>query len=171
MMIAGVLTANEQWDPKFYETKEDVEVLFHNFSWGTSLQDFTARMGNPAHVDEINGLRSLVYDNLMVSGYPVFMVAYFSANGLEGGTYYFNTFSFDELVKCYTEVQRELLDTYGWTNKTLTLFDEITRERRPYQTAWRLQSGYVHLNVNTRQNDPVSVWFSSPGLTRQLLGS
>ena len=171
MVIAPAVFANDQWDPKFYESKENVEVLFHNFAWGTSLQEFTSKMGNPAHVDAINGLQSLVYDNLIVSGYPVFLIAYFSQNGLEGGTYYFNTHSLDELMSCYTQVQRELLDTYGYTNKTLTLFDEISREMRPYETSWNLSSGYVYLKVNTRQNEPVSLWFSSPALTRQLFGS
>jgi hypothetical protein len=53
-------------------------VTFHNFPWGTSLQEFMSRMGDPAYVEEVNGLRSLVYDNIVVSGYPVFFIAYFS---------------------------------------------------------------------------------------------
>ncbi|MDR3020266.1 MAG: hypothetical protein LBU66_05115, partial [Treponema sp.] len=97
LVIAPSLYANEG------------EVLFHGFPWGTNISDFTARMGNPAHVDEINGLQSLVYDNLIVSGFQAFMVAYFSGNGLEGGTYYFNTFSLEELMQCYTNLQNELL--------------------------------------------------------------
>jgi hypothetical protein len=149
------------------ETSFEVNVIFHNFPWGTSIQEFTARMGNPAHVDEIGGLRSLVYDNIKVSGYPVFMLAYFSQNGLEGGTYYFHTFSLDELIKCYTDVQKELLERYGPT----TLRDGIIREMRPYETSWNLPGGYVYLKVNTRQNEPVTLWYSSPALTRRLTGS
>jgi len=149
------------------ETSFEVNVVFHNFPWGTSLQEFTAKVGNPAHVEEIDGLRSLVYDNIQVSGYPVFMLAYFSQNGLEGGTYYFHTFSLDELMKCYSDVQKELLDLYGPTK----LRDGIIREMRPYETSWNLPGGYVYLKVNTRQNEPVTLWYSSPAFTRRLTGS
>ena len=124
-------------------------------------------MGNPVHVDQFDGLQSLVYDGLMVSGYPVFMVAYFSQNGLEGGTYYFHTFTLDELIQCYRDLQNELLDKYGDT----TLRDVIFRELRPYETSWNLSTGYVYLKVNTRQNEPVTLWYSSPELTRRLMGS
>ena len=95
------------------------------------------------------------------------MLAYFSQNGLEGGTYYFHTFSLDELIKCYTDVQKELLERYGPT----TLRDGIIREMRPYETSWNLPGGYVYLKVNTRQNEPVTLWYSSPALTRRLTGS
>jgi len=149
------------------EDSFEVNVTFHNFSWGTSLQEFTARMGNPAHVEEIDGLRSLVYDNIQVSGYPVFLLAYFSQNGLEGGTYYFHTFNLDELMKCYSDIQKELLERYGPTS----LRDGIIREMRPYETSWNLPGGYVYLKVNTRQNEPVTLWYSSPALTRRLTGS
>ena len=145
----------------------DSEVGFHGFSWGTSIEEFTRRMGTPAHTDEVSGLQSLVYDGLIVSGYPAFMVAYFSGNGLEGGTYYFHTHTLEELMKCYTDVQRELFERFGPT----MLADGIIREMRPYETAWDLANGYVYLNVNTRLNEPVSLWFSSPYLTRLLMGS
>jgi hypothetical protein len=147
--------------------QEAVEVQFHGFPWGTSMQEFTSKMGRPAHIDEINGLKSLVYDGLVVSGYPVFMLVYFSQNGLEGGTYYFHTFSLDELMQCYKDVQKELLEKYGNTN----LRDIIFREMRPYETSWNLNNGYVYLKVNTRHNEPVSLWYSSPELTRKLFGS
>jgi len=147
--------------------QEDADVGFHNFSWGTSMQDFTARVGTPAHIDEVNGMQSLVYDNMIVSGYQAFMVVYFSQNGLEGGTYYFHTFSYEELVNCYTDVQSELIDKYGPT----LLSDIIFRELRPYETSWNLKNGYIYLRVNTRLNEPVTLWYSSPALTRILLGS
>ena len=144
---------------------QETNVVFHGFPWGTSRQEFIAKMGNPAHIDEFNGLQSLIYDSLIVSGYPVFMLAYFSQNGLEGGTYYFHTFSLDELMKCYTDVQKELLEKYGPTN----LRDGIIKEMRPYETSWNLSTGYVYLKVNTRQNEPVTLWFSSPALTKRLI--
>jgi hypothetical protein len=152
--------------PALY-AEDDVDVAFHNFAWGTSRDAFTAKMGKPVHTDEINGLQSLVYDNLIVSGYPAFMVAYFSKNGLEGGTYYFHTFSLDELMKCYTDVQKELTEKYGPTR----LRDEIIKEMRPYETSWDLKSGYIYLKVNTRRNEPVTLWYSSPALTKQMFGS
>jgi hypothetical protein len=124
-------------------------------------------MGNPAHTDDINGLRSLVYDNLVVSGYPAFMVAYFSKDGLEGGTYYFHTFSLDELMQCYTIVQKELLNKFGPTR----LCHPILRELFPYESSWDLSTGYIHLKVDTRKNEPVTLWYSSPALTRIITGS
>jgi len=124
-------------------------------------------MGKPVHTDEINGLQSLVYDNLIVSGYPAFMVVYFSKNGLEGGTYYFHTFTLEELMKCYTDVQNELMGKYGPTR----LRDIILKEMRPYETSWDLKNGYIYLKVNTRRNEPVTLWYSSPALTKQMFGS
>jgi hypothetical protein len=145
----------------------DIEVGFHGFSWGTSLEEFTASVGAPVLTDEVNGLKSLVYDDLIMFGYQAFMVVYFSQNGLEGGTYYFNTFTLDELMKCYLDVQRAMIERFGPT----LLADGIIREMRPYETAWDLTNGYVYLNVNTRNNEPVTLWFSSPYLTRMLMGS
>ena len=149
------------------EVQDDVEVRFHDFPWGTSIEAFTARVGQPVHVDEFDGLKSLLYKNLIVSGYPTFMVAYFSDKGLEGGVYYFHTFSLDELMECYKQVQSELLEKYGMT----LLRDIITREMRPYESAWNSATGYIYLNVNTRRNEPVSLLFSSPALTRRMMGS
>jgi hypothetical protein len=143
------------------------EVAFHNFKWGTSLEEFTKKMGKPVSVEDVNGLKSIVYDKIEIEGYPVFMVVYFSKKGLEGGTYYFHTFSLDELMKCYLDIQKDLLNRFGPT----TLCDGIIKERRPYETSWRLESGYVYLKVNTRENEPVTLWYSSPALTKQMLGS
>jgi hypothetical protein len=131
------------------------------------MEEFTRKMGKPASMEEYNGLKSLVYENIEVSGYPTFMLVYFSKNGLEGGTYYFHTFSLDELMSCYTEVQKGLLEQYGPT----VLCDGIIREMRPYETSWNLKGGYVYLKVNTRQNEPVTLWYSSPDLTKKLMGS
>jgi hypothetical protein len=149
---------------------DEIEVVFHGFPWGTSEREFTAKMGNPAHVDEINGLRSLVYDSIIVSGYPVFLLAYFSQSGLEGGTYYFDTFSYEERIQCYTDIRKELLERYGPTYLN-DIFSTTFREMAPYESSWNLSSGYVHLKVDTRRNDPVTLWFSSPVLTRILFGS
>jgi len=152
--------------PALY-ANEEPEVVFHNFNWGTKMEDFTKKMGKPAYTEEIDGLQSLVYDNLTISGYQAFMVAYFSKNGLEGGTYYFNTFSLDELMQCYKDMQKELLGKYGPT----VLCDGIIKEMRPYETSWNLKNGYVYLKVNTRHNEPVTLWYSSPYLTKKLMGS
>jgi len=164
LIICVILAA-----PALYanETPTDPDVKFHNFAWGTSIKDFTAKMGRPVHTEERDGMQSLVYDNIMVSGYPVFLLAYFSKNGLEGGTYYFHTFSLDELIQCYKTVQKELLDKYGFTK----ICDGIIRELRPYESSWNLKNGLVYLKVNTRQNEPVTLWYSSPAFTKSLLGS
>jgi hypothetical protein len=152
--------------PALYADEEPA-VVFHDFSWGTKLEVFTAKVGRPANTEEVDGLKSLLYDNLTISGYPAFMIVYFSQNGLEGGTYYFHTFNLDELMQCYKDVQKELLEKYGPT----ILCDGIIREMRPYETSWNLKDGYVYLKVNTRRNEPVTLWYSSPYLTRKLLGS
>ena len=155
-------------------------VAFHSFHWGTSFEEFAAAMGMPVYQEEVNGLSSMLYENIMVSGYTTYMLAYFSKDGLEGGTYFFLTRSQDELIKCYTDVQTELLDRYGPTylQKNLEGFydpadvlDRITRELRLYETSWNLASGYVYLKVNTREYEPITLWYSSPALTRMLTDS
>jgi hypothetical protein len=128
------------------------------------MQEFRAAMGPPVHVDEFNGLTSLVYDHLYVSGYPVFMVAFFSPNGLESGAYYFHTFSLEELMQCYRTIQAELLEQFGATS----LFDPIMMEFFPYESSWNLSTGYVKLKVDTRRNEPVTLLFSSPELSRRM---
>ena len=156
MLLAGALAL----------AAED-HVSFHDFAWGTSIDEFTAAMGTPLSREETNGLVSLVYENIKVAGYPTYMLAYFSGNGLEGGTYYFLTTNLDELMQCYTDVQQQLLAQFGPT----VLCDGIIREMRPYETSWNLAGGYVYLKVNTRRNEPVTLWYSSPALTKQLFGS
>jgi hypothetical protein len=141
-------------------------VDFRGHPWGTSLEEFTAGEGQPVDREEHDGLSSLVYKDIEVAGYKTFMLVYFSKSGLEGGTYYFLTDTLDELMRCYREMQGGLIARYGPSR----LMDEILREPRPYDSAWNLAEGYVHLKVNTRRNDPVTLWYSSPALTRKLLG-
>jgi len=146
-----------------YET----DVTFRDFAWGTSQEEFIRKMGNPISREEINGLTSLVWENIIVNGYKTYMLAYFSKDGLEGGTYYFLTNDLDELMRCYNDIRNELREKFGPTR----IFNGIIREMRPYHCVWDLPGGYVHLRVNTRQGDPVTLWYSSPALTKQLTGS
>jgi hypothetical protein len=164
LVFIGVICALA-FAPALYAQEEAVD--FHGFPWGTSMDAFVKKMGKPAHTDEINGLKSLVYDGLIVSGYPAFMLVYFSNKGLEGGTYYFHTHNLEQLMQCYTDVQAELTEKYGPT----LLSDGIIKEMRPYETSWNLKTGYVYLKVNTRRNEPVTLWYSSPELTKKLFGS
>ena len=145
----------------------ETEPVFRGFAWGASVEEFTAKTGSPISREEINGLVSLAYENIEVGGYIAYMVVYFSKAGLEGGTYYFLTRDLDELMRCYQETQQRLLAQYGPT----VLCDGIIRERRPYETSWNLEGGYVYLKVNTRLGEPVTLWYSSPALTKQLFGS
>lgn len=131
------------------------------------MEEFTSKMGKPAYQEEANGLSSLIYEGIEISGYPTYMLVYFSKTGLEGGTYYFLTYSQDELIKCYKDMQKELLEKYGPTS----LCDGIIKERRPYETSWNLNGGFVYLKVNTRLHEPVTLWYSSPSLTKKLTGS
>ena len=142
------------------------ELTFQGFSWGTSMDEVIGRMGPPMSRDEINGFVSLVWENVEVGGYMTFMLAYFSASGLQGGVFYFLTHSMEETIRCYEELQQKLLARYGPTR----VFDTITRELRAYASTWNLPGGLVRLRVNTRQGDPVTLWYSSPELTRQVLG-
>ena len=157
----AVLVAEE---PVTYET----DVDFRGFAWGTSMDEVVKKMGKPVSREEINGLVSLVWENVDVSGFTSYMIAYFShKGGLQGGTYYFVTYTMDDVVRCYSGMQKELRDRFGRTN----LYEGIIKELRPFESAWNLPSGYVYLMVNTRQGVPVTLWYSSPELTKQIFGS
>ena len=149
-------------EPVNYETS----VTFRNFPWGTSMDEVIKKMGKPVSREKINGLDSLVWENIEVNGYTTYMLCYFSKAGLQGGTYYFLTYTMDELMQCYNEVRQELRNRFGPT----VLFDGIIRELRPYECSWNLPGGYVYLKVNTREGDPVTLWYSSPELTKQVFG-
>ena len=144
-------------------------MSFHSFSWKTSLEAFKARMGNPVHTEEANGFQSLIYENVPMAGFRAFMVAYFSNNGLEGGAYYFNTSNLEELMMCYDSVQRELVGLLGTPPPPPQgRYEPLLREMRTYETCWNLPEGFVHLKVNTRRSDPVTLWISFPTLTSML---
>ena len=146
----------------------ETNVNFHGFAWGTSMDVVIKKMGKPTARETIDGLVSLVWDNVVeVSGFNAYMIAYFSPKGgLQGGTYYFVTRTMDDIIKCYGTLQMELYNRYGRT----TLFDEIIRELRPYESSWNLPGGYVYLMVNQRQGVPVTLWYSSPELTKKIFG-
>jgi hypothetical protein len=145
-----------------YET----DLNFQGFPWGTSINDFIKKMGKPVSQERVNGLDSLLWENVELNGFTTYMIAYFSRAGLQGGTYYFVTTSMDEDIRCYSGLRQELRDRYGPT----ILFDGIIREMRAYECSWTLPGGYVYLMVNARQGDPVTLWYSSPELTRQIFG-
>ena len=130
------------------------------------MDEFVRKMGQPVSREEINGLVSLAWANVIVNGYTTFMIAYFSRSGLQAGTYYFLTRDLDELMRCYNEMRQELRDRFGPTN----LFNGIIREPRIFECSWHLPGGYVYLKTNTRTGDPVTLWYSSPELSRQLFG-
>ena len=123
-------------------------------------------MGQPINREDKDGIASLVWENVFVSGYKTYMLAYFTKNGLQGGTYYFLTYDMDEIIRCYSELREELRNRYGPTY----LFNGIIKELRPYECSWNLPGGYVYLMVNTRRGDPVTLWFSSPELSKLLFG-
>jgi hypothetical protein len=95
------------------------------------------------------------------------MLAYFTKTGLQGGTYYFLTYDMDQLMKCYTETQQELRRRYGPT----LLFHNILKELRPYECLWNVSENYVHLKTNTRQGEPVTLFYLSPELAKQIFGT
>ena len=67
-------------------------------------------------------------------------------------------------------MQRELGERYGPTELH---FDNILniRELRPYESAWLIPGGYVHLKVDTRQGEPLALWCLSRELSRQIFGN
>jgi hypothetical protein len=155
----AVLAAEE---PVVYET----DVNFRGFPWGTSMDEVIKKMGKPVSRETVDGLVSLVWDNVEVSGFNSYMIAYFSPKGLQGGTYYFVTYTIDDIIKCYGGLQMELYNRFGRTN----LFDEAIKELRPYESSWNLPGGYVYLMVNARLGVPVTLWYSSPELSKKIFG-
>jgi hypothetical protein len=149
------------------EGQKDGAAGFRGFPWGTSLEEFTAREGQPVTRETIDGLVSLAYEDKEMAGYKTYMLVYFSAAGLEGGTYYFLTEDLDEVMACYRDLQRDLVSQYG----PGILMDHIIREMFPYESVWDLSGAYIHLKANTRTNEPVTLWFSSPALTKKILGT
>ena len=166
LLPLAALSAGEKDRKPEEQAVYETNVTFRDFAWGTSQEAFIAKMGKPVHREKINGLESLIWENIDVNGYMTYMLAYFSKSGLQGGTYYFLTYDMDELMRCYTEVQRGLRDRFGPTY----LFNGIIKELRPYESFWDLSGGCVHLKVNPRQGDPVTLWFSSPELSKQIFG-
>jgi len=160
LLPLAVLFAEE---PVTYGT----DVNLRGFPWGTSMDEVVKKMGKPVSREEINGLVSLVWENVEVSGFTSYMIAYFSPSGLQGGTYYFVTYNMDDVVRCYSGIQKELRSRFGQTN----LYEGIIRELRPFESAWNLPGGYVYLMVNTRQGVPVTLWYSSPELTKKVFGN
>jgi hypothetical protein len=156
----------------YAQEEEEITVKFHNFPWGTNIEAFKAKMGNPVHVETNNGFQSLIYENISIAGYHAFMVVYFSGKGLEGGAYYFDTNNLEELMMCYTAVQNELIVQYGAAPPPPAgRYEKLLAEMRTYESCWNLPSGYIHLKVNTRRSDPVTLWISFPTLTGMLDGS
>jgi len=152
--------------------QKEVTVGFHNFEWGTSVEAFKAKVGNPVHKEESNGFQSLVFENIPLAGFRAYMVVYFSKDGLEGGTYYFDTKNLEELMHCYMTIQTELIAQFGPTPPAPAgRYEKLLREMRTYITCWDLPSGYINLKVNTRSSDPVTLWIASPALTKMLDGS
>jgi hypothetical protein len=145
----------------------EADVTFQGFPWGTSVDEFTRKMGNPTSRENINGYTSLAWQNVFNNGYKTVMIAYFSRAGLQGGTYYFMTSDMEELVKCYGEVQRDIRDRFG---PTPLYYNGSMREFRPYDSFWNLSRGCIHLKVNTRLGDPVTLWYYSPAMAKQLFG-
>jgi hypothetical protein len=149
-------------EPAIYET----DVNFHGFAWGTSMDEVIKKLGKPVSQETVQGLISLVWENVNVSGFTSYMIAYFSPSGLQGGTYYFVTNTMDDIIKCYGTLQRELYNRFGRT----TLFDEIIKELRPYESLWNLPGGYVYLMVNSRLGVPVTLWYTSHELSKKVFG-
>jgi hypothetical protein len=115
----------------------------------------------------VGDLVSLAYENKELSGHRAYMLVYFSETGLEGGAYYFLTKDLDEVIACYRELQQTLVSQYG----PGILMDEIIREMFPYESSWNPSGSYIHLKANTRTNEPVTLWYSSPALTKRILGN
>jgi hypothetical protein len=144
----------------------ETDVTFRDFRWGTSMEDVIRRMGNPVSREEVDGLVSLVWENVRVNEYTAFMIAYFSPSGLQGGTYFFLTNSRDEIINCYRAMRDELRIRHGSTY----LFDSIIWDSPPWESSWHLPGGYVYLKASTQRGDPVTLWVSSPDLTARIFG-
>jgi hypothetical protein len=149
------------------EAVYETNITFQNFPWGTSQEEFIRKMGQPINREEKDGLVSLIWENIYINGYNTYMLAYFTKAGLQGGTYYFLTYSMDQLMRCYTEIQQELHKRYGPTD----LFRGILKELRDYECLWNVSGNYVHLKTNTRQGEPVTLLYLSQELAKQIFGT
>jgi len=147
------------------EAVNETTVTFQNFPWGTSQEEFIKKMGQPLTREEQDGITSLVWENIFVYGYKTYMIAYFTKNGLQGGTYYFLTYDMDQLVKCYTEMQQDLRNRYGPTN----LYRGIQRELRDYECLWNVSGNYIHLKTDTRLGEPVKIFYLSSELAKLIM--
>jgi hypothetical protein len=144
------------------EAVKETTVTFQNFPWGTSQEEFIKKIGQPITREEKDGIASLVWENIFVSGYKTYMLAYFTKDGLQGGTYYFITYDPDHLAKCYTDLQQVLRNRYGPTD----LYRGIQKELRDYECLWFVSGNYVHLKVDTRKSEPVKIFYLSPDLAK-----
>jgi hypothetical protein len=149
------------------EVDYTTNVTFQNFPWGTSQEEFIKKMGQPINREEQDGIVSLIWENIFVFGYKTYMLAYFTKDGLQGGTYYFLTYDIDQLIRCYTEMQQELRNQYGPTH----LYRVIQKEMRDYESLWNVSDNYIHLKTNTRRGEPVTILYLSPELARQILST
>ena len=144
----------------------ETNVTFRDFRWGTSMENVIRVMGNPVSREEVDGLVSLVWENVDVNRFTAYMIAYFSPSGLQGGSYFFLADSRDEIIRCYIEIRNDLRNRYGSTY----LFDIIRTDAPPWESSWRLPGGYIYLKATAQRGDPVTLWFSSPELTARIFG-
>jgi len=149
------------------EAVNSTTVTFQNFPWGTSQEEFIKKIGQPISRGEKDGIASLIWENVFVGGYKTYMLAYFTKNGLQGGTYFFLTYDMDQLIKCYTEMQQDLRNRYGPT----PLYRGIQKELRDYECLWNVSGNYIHLKTDTRQGEPVTLFYLSPELAKQITGT
>ena len=163
MLVLLPLFSLSAQTPVVYET----EVSFRNFTWGTSEEDVIKKMGQPISREAHNEMVSLVWENVPFGEYITYTIAYFSKSGLQAGIYYFVTNNLDHLGRCFTALRQELKNRYG---PTLYMYEGVVRELRLYECSWNLPGGYIYLKTNTRQGEPVSLWYSSPEFTKQLFG-
>ncbi|MCL2215016.1 MAG: hypothetical protein FWC06_07390, partial [Treponema sp.] len=83
--------------------------------------------------------------------------------------YYFDTTGLEDMMMCYDDVQKELVTYFGPTPPPPAgRYETLMREKRAYESCWILPGGYVHLKINTRTSDPVTLWISFPTLTAIL---
>ena len=96
------------------------------------MDEVIKKMGKPISREKVNGLDSLLWENIEVNGFATYVIAYFSKSKLQGGTHYFVTNTMDDTMRCYSQLRQQLRDRFGPT----LLFEGIIRELRPYECSW-----------------------------------
>ena len=142
------------------------EIKFRDFPWGTSIEEFVRKEGQPDEIEEKED-KILTYQNIKVAGYDAMMTASFSANELAGGAYAIKCETKESFQECSKDIDEKLSIMYGM-NPAREDHDILKL------SLWRYTGGIITLmTINNPDDDigAVTIMYFSPALAREVLGS